>query len=105
MTASRSSMEGSVATLSGVSVSTGARSVASRYEVSGTEPLETALERANGRSERSSWRPRDSSRVERFLMPSVIRRRGEGVLVTCGAGETPGGPELGSAAIVPTLFS
>ena len=74
--------------MSGVSVSTGACSVASRYEVSGMEPLETALERAKGRSEWSSWSPRDILRVEQFLMPSVIRRRGEGLFVICEAGET-----------------
>ncbi len=104
-TTSRSSMEGSVATQSGVSVSRDARSVASRYEVSGTEPLVTALERAKGRSERSSSSPRDISRVERFLMPSVIRRRGERDLLVSGAGETSKRPEVGSAAIVQTPFS
>ena len=97
-----------MAMLSGVSVSTGARSVVSRYVASGTEPLETALERAKGRSERSSWSARDSSAVDWFLMPSVIRRRGEGGLDFGGPGAALGGldgavgPAVGSAAIVPT---
>lgn len=67
--------------MSGVSVLTDARSVVSRYAVSGTEPLETALKRAKGRSERSSWSALVISAVDWFLMPSVIRRRGEMGLV------------------------
>lgn len=75
-----------MAMISGVSVLTDARSVVSRYAVSGTEPLQTALKRAKGRSERSSWSALLISAVDWFLMPSVIRRRGEVGLGLCGVG-------------------
>lgn len=91
-----------MAMLSGVSVSTDAPSVVSRYAVSGTEPLETALERAKGRSERSSWSALVISAVDWFLMPSVIRRRGEvGVVLWGSAVDGAAGSEVRSAAIMP----
>ena len=43
--------------------------------------------------------------MERFLIPSVIMRRGEGFRVVLWAGEMPWGSGVGSVAIVSTPFS
>lgn len=73
-----------MARVSGVSLSTGACSVVIRYAVSATEPLKTAVKRAEERSERSSWSAYAISAVDWFLMPFLSRRHGEGGMVLSG---------------------